>query len=433
MSLVSAIKSAIGIEQRNNPMENPAVSLSSPALWGWLNNGEPTASGELVNDVTALQQSTVYSCVRVLSESVASLPLKLYERLARGRLEAVDEPLYRLLAVEPNSEMSAFTFWETFTGSLALTGNAYAQIQRNPAGDVVALWPLHPRQTEPIRLPDGSLAYRTADGMQQGQTRIIPAKDVLACPLFCFDGLRGLSPINQAKQAIGLARAAEKYGSRFFGNGSRPGGVLSTTASLDDKQQSLIRDSWTSAQGGENQGKTAFLYGDWSYQQIGLSPEESQFLATRQFQRAEIAALFRVPPHMVGDTTRLSNSNHEQQSLSFVTDTLRPYLSRIESEISRKLLPTDDSGKTYFVQFDVTERLRGDFATTMQGYAVGRQWGWFSANDVRRELGENPGGPELDTYLVPVNMADAANLLHSPANNTPPLNADEPDGNTIEG
>ncbi len=320
--------------------------------------------------------------------------------------------------------MSAFTYWETIAGCCALTGNSYAQIERNDIGQPVALWPLNPLKTEPIRLKDNTLAFKTSDGMTLGQSRIVPAKDVLHNPLFSFDGLRGLSPIGLARQALGLAKATEKYGGRFFGNGSRPGGVLSSKSKPDQKTQEELKESWREQQGGTNQGKTAFLFGDWTYQQIGLSPEDSQFLATRQFQRSEIAGLFRIAPQMVGDTTRLSNNNHEQQSLSFVTDTLRPYLARFEAEIVRKLLPTQGrKANKYVVSFDVTERLRGDFATTMAGFATGRQWGWLSGNDVRKQLGMNPGGPELDSYLVPVNMIDARALSKDPAE---PIQPDAP-------
>jgi hypothetical protein len=235
----------------------------------------------------------------------------------------------------------------------------------------------------------------------------------------------GLSPIQQARQSIGLSRAAEKFGCRFFGNGSKPSGVLSSEGDLDEQQQTAVKESWAAANSGVNQNRTAVLPGKWHYEQIGLSPEDSQFLATRKFQREDICGLFRVPPSMVGDVTRLSNNNHEQQSLSFVTDTLRPYLCRFEQEIVRKLLP--DTGRNsgrYFVQFDVRERLRGDFATTMTGFATGKQWGFMSTNMILEDLGENPIGPEGDLFWAPVNMTNAMNLLpgaNPPAPASPPV------------
>lgn len=411
MSLVSRIKSFV---TRNNPLENPAVSLSSPAAWSWLSNGDPTAAGEIINDLTALQIVTVFSCVRCISESVASLPLQLWKRDGKSKIEAIDSPLYSLLAISPNVEMTAFSFWETFTGCLALTGNSYAQIERDQNGQPIALWPLNPRQTHPIRLPNGELAYKTTDGEPTGRWRIVTSADMLHCPLFSLDGIQGLSPIEQARQSLGLARAAEKYGARFFGNGARPGGILATQAKLDENQRAEVKESWQSAQGGTNQGKTAVLHGDWTYTAIGLSPEEGQFLETQEFSRQQIAALFRVPVHMLGDTSRLSNNNATQQNLTFVTDCLRSYLSRIEGEIARKLLNTSGKPGELFATFDVRERLRGDFQQTMTGLALARQWGFASINDCLAELGQNPIGPEGDVYLYPLNMGNATQLLKSP-------------------
>jgi HK97 family phage portal protein len=399
-------------EHRSMSLENPAVPLSSPAAFQMLYGGEPTASGELVNESTALQITTVYACVRCLAESVSSLPLKLWERTEQGIREAVDASLHYLLAVEPNPEMSAVTFKEQMIGAVALTGNSYAQIERNPIGQPVALWPLHPLKTRPIRR-DNKLLYETSDGEAPGQTRIIDPEDMLHLLLFSLDGIKGISPISMARQSLGLTKAAEKFGARFFGNGSRPGGVLINKGmpSKEKKKESI--ESWQEQNGGENQGRTAFLFGgEWSYQQIGLSPEDSQFLATRQFQRSEIAALFRIPPHYVGDTSRLSGNNAEQTSLQFVTDTLRPYIGRFEIEIIRKLMPrVGRKANKYFASFDVSERLRGDFKTQQEGFAAGVQWGWYCPNDVRRKLGDNPGPAELDIYRVPVNMTSAKVLL----------------------
>lgn len=440
MSLFDRFKSRVlpadsqSAEVRSGSMENPAVSLSSPAIWSWLLGGEPTAAGEDINHHTAMSIVTVYACVRIIAESVASLPLKLYDVGISGRKEAFENPLYDILSAEPNSEMSAFSFWECMVGCTALTGNSYAQIIRNGAGQVDSMLPLQPLKTEPYRKPTGELSYRTTDGSENGAWRDIPAANMLHIPLFSYDGLKGLSPIMQCRQALGLARASEKFGARFFGNGSRPGGVMSTKSTLNEKDKQNVRENWERTQSGAQQGKTAFLFGDWTYQQIGLSPEDSQFLSTRQFQRAEIAAMFRLDPHFVGDTSRLSNSNHEQASLSFVTDTLRPYLSRIEAECKRKLLPKKGRNSGRFqLEFDVRERLRGDFQTTMAGFAIGRQWGWYSGNDVLRELGDNPRGPELDVYLVPVNMQNSKLLLNTEPTLDQPVGtkpADAPDDGT---
>jgi HK97 family phage portal protein len=305
--------------------------------------------------------------------------------------------------------MTAFTFWSTMVGCAALTGNGYAEIRRDPDGTVSGLWPLHPLKTEPIRQPDGTLAFKTQDGQRQGTYRIIAAKDILHFPLFSMDGIRGISPVRAAREAFALTKAAEKYGSRWFGNGAKADVVLVKKGPPPDpKVQREIKESWQQAQGGANAHKQAFLFGDWDVTTIGVDPQDSQFLALRNFQRADIAALFHLQPHQVGDTSRLSNANHVQAQLSYVTETLRPIISRIEAEVQRKLLT---KSQTLFVTFDLSERLRGDTQTQMTSYALGRQWGFLSVNDIREDLGMNPIGPEGDTYLYPVNMADANQLL----------------------
>jgi len=433
MGFLQNVINRFSSETRGNPAENPSVSLSSPAVWSWITGSEPTASGELIDERKALQISTVYVCVRIIAETIASLPAKVFETLPAGRREAVDADLYDLLTLNPNPEMTAFSFFETLSGSLCLTGNCYAQIQR-VGGKVVALWPLHPLMTHPIRKPGGGLAYSTTDGMQPGQTRVIEAADCIAIPLFSFDGVLGLSPIAMARQMLGLAVATTKYGARFFGNGSKPGGLLSTSSNLNDVQLSAIKESWQAAQGGVNQGKTAVLHGDWKYSQIGISPEDSQFLATKAFNRTQIAALFQVPGHLCGDTSRLSNSNHEQQQLQFLTGCIRPYLVRMEQELKRKLLPAlgRNAGR-FHIQFDTRELTRGDFASQMTAYAVGRTNGFLNANDIRQSLGDNPiPGLAGSCYWMPVNMQDA-NFPNQGGGNAPEPEDDPEDTDPLAG
>jgi len=429
----SALKQFVSGEQRSSgdPLGNPAIPLSSIGFWAWATGGEPTASGESVTVSTALQQTTVYACARVLSESVASLPVKVYELVDRGRKENPNHDLAYLLGVSPNSEMTAFTFWESLVGALALTGNCFAEIQRDASLKPVALWPLHPMLTEPKRTPrtadgkGGDLVYETSDGMGgQGAIRTIASANMIHVPLFSFDGLKGLSPIALARQGLGLALAAEKLGARYFGNGARPSGLLSTITEFEDDDPTLAaaRDSWNRTQGGDKQGSTAVLPGDWKYTPLSISNKDSQFLEVRQFQRTEIAALFRVPPHMIGDTSKMSNANAEQQALMFVVDTLRPYLGRIEGECSRKLLPTNGRNAGRFqIEFDISERLRGDIESQAAGFTAGRQGGWFSVNDVRMKIGENPIGPVGDVYIVAVNYQNAARLLDTESLQDQPL------------
>jgi HK97 family phage portal protein len=415
-------------ETRSNlSLNDPAVPLTAEAAWAeWFGGGSTTAAGELVSENNALTISTVYSCVTTLAEAVSSLPCKLMEKLAKGRSEATDQPLYFLLANEPNPEMTAVSFWATMVGCSALAGNAYAQILRDASGTPESLWPLHPLKTEPVRLPDGTLAFKTWDGQASGTYRVIAAKDVLHFPLFAWDGIKGISPVRAARESLALAKAAEKYGARFFGNGARADGILIRKGPAPDlKQKQEMTESWNRAHGGANAHKQGFLFGDWAWEDVGVSPEDSQFLATRGFQRADIAALFHVPAHMIGDMSKLSNNNHAQIQLSFITDTIRPILCRIEAELVRKLLPKigRNSGR-YYVSFDVSERLRGDFVTTQQGYTLGRNGGWLSVNDIRMDMGINLIGPEGDVYITPVNYQNAERLLDTESNLDQPIGTD---------
>ena len=388
---------------------SPTVPLTALAAWEGISGG-PTASGEMVSERTALAISTVYTCVTILSEGIASLPCKLMKRLAKGRAEALDSPLYTLLADSPNPEMTAFTFWSTIVGCSALTGNAYAQILRDKTGAVESIWPLHPLKTEPFRQADKTLAFKTSDGMAEGTYRLIAAKDILHLPLFSMDGIKGVGPITAARESFATARAMEKYGARFFANNAQPPSLLIRNgAPPDPKVQTEIRESWRAAHAGENQHSQGFLFGDWKVETIGLNPEDTQFIAARNYTRADIAAMFRIPPQMVGSLERMSNNNWTGQQLAFVTDTLRPIIIRIEQEMQRKLL-SGKGTKDLFVTLDVTERTRGDFEAQIRTLALGRQWGIMTGNECRAELGMNPVGPEGDILIVPVNYANAEQL-----------------------
>ena len=407
---------------------------------GWLTNllqsmesFNRTASGETVTFESASRMLDVYAAVRVRAEAFGSTPVKVFEITGTGRQEAVDHDLSYLLGIEPNPEMAADVFWQTMQACKALTGNGYAQIVRNGAGRPAALYPLHPRRTRPIRLATNALAYETSDGEKSGGRRIVAASDMLHFRSWSLDGLLGLSPIEHAMQSLGIALASEKFGGRFFANGGRPNGVLSTNTTLNEKQQNDMKSTWQGQVGGENQGKTAVLWGDWKYTAVGITPEEAQFLDTRKYARTQIAALIGVPPHKIGDTTRLSNSNHEQEELQFVTDTLRPEINNAQLECKRKLFPPvgRNSGK-FEMGFDLRERLRADFKTTHEALALGRQWSFYTANKCLEELGDNPIGPEGDVLLYPINMGNAKALL-DPAALKPSGGASKPEPPTLKG
>jgi len=366
-----------------------------------------TSSGKIVNEMSAMQMTAVYSCVRILSEAVACLPLSVYHyNDSGGKERALQHPLYRLLHDEPNPEMTSFAFRETLMSHLLLWGNAYAQVLRNARGEVIALYPLMPSKMTVDRDKNGRLFYMYQRGSEDnpaiGKDSLVylSPSDVLHIPGLGFDGLIGYSPIAMAKNAIGLAIATEEYGAKFFANGAAPSGVLEHPSTIKDPQR--VRDSWNAAyQGSGNAHKIAVLEEGMKYTPIGISPEQAQFLETRKFQINEIARIFRVPPHMLADLEKSSFSNIEQQSLEFVKYTLDPWIVRWEQSMCRVLL-SESEKPGYFIKFNLEGLLRGDYASRMSGYATARQNGWMSANDIRElenldRISEEEGG---DLYLV---------------------------------
>ena len=374
-----------------------------------------STSGKQVTERSAMQMTAVYSCVRILAEAVAGLPLHLYRYTeAGGKEKALDHPLYRLLHDEPNPEMSSFVFRETLMTHLLLWGNAYSQIIRNGKGEVIALYPLMPNRMTVDRDESGQLYYQYTTVPEdaptlEGTTVDLLPKDVLHIPGLGFDGLVGYSPIAMAKNSIGMAIACEEYGAKFFANGAAPGGVLEHPGTIKDPQR--VRESWQSTFGGtSNANKIAVLEEGMKYTPISISPEQAQFLETRKFQINEIARIFRVPPHMVGDLEKSSFSNIEQQSLEFVKYTLDPWVIRWEQSIQRVLL-TPEEKEQYYVKFNLEDLLRGDYQSRMNGYAIARQNGWMSANDIRELENQDriPTEQGGDLYLINGNMLPMGN------------------------
>ena len=372
-----------------------------------------TTSGNRVTEQSAMQMTAVYACVRILSEAIAGLPLHLYHYTETGSKEkAIKHPLYFLLHDEPNPEMTSFVFRETMMTHLLLYGNAYSQIIRNGKGEVIGLYPLMPNRMTVDRDDKGQIYYQylvsdsDAPTMKEGTVNL-KKEDVLHIPGLGFDGLVGYSPIAMAKNAIGLSIATEEYGAKFFANGATPGGILEYPGTVKDPDR--VRESWNKGFSGRNSHKVAILEEGMKYTPISISPNEAQFLETRKFQIDEIARIFRIPPHMVGDLEKSSFSNIEQQSLEFVKYTLEPWLMRWEQSINRALLSPNEKS-TYFVKFNVDGLLRGDYQSRMSGYATARQNGWMSANDIREleNLDLIPVEEGGNLYLINGNMTKLA-------------------------
>ena len=419
---------------RDKPQNRTAGSAYSFYMGG-------SSSGKAVTERSAMQMTAVYSCVRILAEAIAGLPLHLYKSPENGGKEkAIDHPLYLLLHDEPNPEMSSFVFRETLMTHLLLWGNAYAQIIRNGKGEVVALYPLMPNKMSVDRDEKGHLYYsynRTEDEAptMKGSTVILRPEDVLHVPGLGFDGLVGYSPIAMAKNAIGLAIATEEYGAKWFANGAAPSGVLEHPGTIKDP--SRVREAWQSQFGGSsNSGKIAVLEEGMKYTPITISPEQAQFLETRKFQINEIARIFRVPPHMVGDLEKSSFSNIEQQSLEFVKYTLDPWVVRWEQSIMRRLLSPEEK-RSYYVKFTLEGLLRGAYQSRMNGYAIGRQNGWMSANDIREleNLDRIPAEEGGDLYLINGNMLplkDAGAFASTPNDEGKEDNPDDEEQEVLE-
>ena len=367
----------------------------------------PSTSGKNVNEFTAMQTTAVYACVRILSETLAALPLQLYRYTPGGKERVYDHPLYHILHDEPNPEMTSFIFRETLMSHLLIWGNAYAQIIRNRLGRVQGLYPLRPDKMTVCRDESGQIYYiytKTSDEnpaiKPYGQ---VPLRkyEVLHIPGLGFDGLVGYSPIAMARNAVGMTMACEEYGASFFANGASPSGVLEHPGVLKDPAK--VRDSWNAVyQGSANAHKVAVLEEGMKYQQIGIPPEEAQFLETRKFQLNEIARLYRIPPHMIGDLEKSSFNNIEQQSMEFVKYTLDPWVIRWEQAMQKALFLPEEK-KQYFLKFNVNGLMRGDYESRMTGYSIGRQNGWLSANDIREMEDMNPVPDEEGGNLYLVN------------------------------
>ena len=375
-----------------------------------------TTSGNSVTQRSSMQLTAVYACVRVLSEGVASLPLVTYKEKKDGtKVRAVDHPLYYLLHDEPNPEMTSFSFRETLMMHLLLYGNAFAQIIRNGKGDVVALYPLMPDRMKVDRDEHGHIYYEYMKQQDEAATMktgtvILKPEDVLHIPGLGFDGLVGYSPIAMAKNAIGMASACEEYGASFFANGASPGAVLEHPGVLKDPEK--VRTAWQEAYGGPHKAnRVAVLEEGMKFTPISINPQDAQFLETRKFQIEEIARIFRVPLHLIGDLDHATFSNIEEQSLEYVQYTLQPWLIRWEQAIQRSLF-TPEEKKTMFCRFNVDGLLRGNYQSRMQGYSIGIANGFMSVNDVRalEQMDLIPDEEDGNTYMVNGTMTPLRNI-----------------------
>ncbi|MDH6674455.1 HK97 family phage portal protein [Paenibacillus sp. LBL] len=376
-------------------------TLSNPKQWLYQALGIPFGKKIYVTESSAMRSTAVLTCVRILSETVASLPLPVYKRLnPRGR-ERVNHRIGELLQRSPNPRMTAFTFRETMMVHILLWGNCYAEIEYDNRGDIVALWPIPPHRVEHMETEAGEPFFRvtTADGKQHN----VPDYAMFHIPGLGFDGKKGISVIQWAKQAIELALATEQFGAEFFENGTNVGAVVTHPGTLSDPAFERLSKSLKEKYEGLGKSHRLMLLEEgMSFSKNTIPPNDAQFLETRKFQILEIARIFRVPPHMMADLERATFSNIEHQSTDFIVHSVRPWLIRWEQTINWKLFDGTEQKRLY-AEFLIEGYLRGDSAARAAFYKEMFNLGAFSQNDIRERENENPI-PGGDRYFVPLNM-----------------------------
>ncbi|WP_144394830.1 phage portal protein [Pleionea sediminis] len=386
----------------SNLVSARTTTASKPAQW-FINliGGGPTGSGEIINADNAMRITAVLQAVRILAESSASLPLKLYQRNGNNKHEATDHPAYQLVYSSPNESMTSFDWREAQMVALGLRGNAYSLVKRDHQGALGELILLHPDKTKVVMSQSGKLFY---ESMETNKTH--PARHILHQKGLSTNGLMGLNPIEMTREALGLSVAAEKHGATTFKNGATPTGILVTPDKAKPEQINELKKSWKKENGGNNKNGVAVLHSGIKYQQISVSNADAQFLETRKFQIAEIARIFNVPVHLLHDMDRSTFNNIEHMSLAFIKFSLRPWLIRMEQRLNLSLLRPEERHHYYF-EHNLSALERADIKTRFSVYAQGRQWGIYSANDCRRKETETlRDDDEGDSYHTPLNMMD---------------------------
>ncbi len=361
-----------------------------------------SATGITVTPMSAMRASACYACVKVLSETVASLPRIMFSRQADDTIKPQPQhPLQDVVEFSPNPQQTAFEFWEMQIAFGALYGNAYAEIVPGKRGAVDQLLPMRPDCVQVEKLTTGRLRFNYTDPLT-GSKKVLTQDEVFRIPGFSFNGVEGIAPIYFASDPIGLALATEMFGAKFFSNDATPSVVLKHPQVLKEGGVERIRNMWKRAHSGlDNAHSVAVLEEGMTVESIGMNNKDSQFLETRKYQIAEIARYMRIPLHMIGELDRSTNNNIEQQAIEFVKYTLRPWLRRIESRVNLDLVMEP---KKFFMHHDLDELLRGELKTRYEAFGIAIDKGFITRNEVRRKENMNPL-PGLDAPLTPMNMS----------------------------
>lgn len=419
-------------------VQNDGVNPISPADDFWYSRpGMGTDSGMRVSPESAMQLAAVFACIRVITETLASLPLIIYKKLPDGGKErALDHPLYKILHNRPNIYQTGFEFVEMMQGHLELRGNAFAEICPGPAGAIDSLVPIHPDRVQVYRLPNGRLRYQVR-AWYDGSLKNYAMEEIFHVRGLSSDGMVGMSPVAVQREMIGVSLAQQEYAARFFANDAQPRGIYETPQKLSPEAYKRLRETLQDANTGANRHKAALLEEGLKYTAIGLNNRDSQFLEARQYSIGEIARMFRVPPHKIGDLSKATFSNIEQQAIEFVVDCMRPRAVRWEQRIQTELLDPLDlgDGNEYFAEFLMDALLRGDLKSRYEAYNIGRNGGWLTPNDVCRMENRNPIPAEKggDDYLRPTNMAVATDepAPDPPAQDPPDDDVVQEDGDAV--
>ena len=392
------------VEQRWHP------SSGNSALYGAWGAASKSAAGVYVNADSAMSIGAVFACLRLISGTLGAVPLITYRRLKRGKEKAPEYFLYELLHDQPNEEQTALEFREMLEGHLLLRGRAYARIDR-AMGLPKRLVPIHPDNTTPDRI-NGELVYRWFRNGVEPERILRPSRG----EIMALSSLGGRSVIECARESFGLALALEEFGAKLYSNGLLQRSVLKHPGALTDAAHNRLKDDFDAKRGLIGAGGSLILESGMEVQELGMTSMDAEFMASRKHQISDVARWFLVPPHMIGDTEKSTSwgTGIEQQSLGFHQHTMNYWYVLWEQVIRRDLIPQEDR-QTYFSRFLVEGLLRGDIATRYAAYSIGRQWGWFSANDILELEDRNPlPGDQGDIYISPLNMVPAEDLGKEP-------------------
>lgn len=378
-----------------------------PALADWFGYGTRTKAGVSVSESNALKINSVWACVQIISETLASLPFQPYRELQpRGRAIAKDHPTYRVMRIKPNPFMTPMSFWQTLYVHVLTWGNGFAEIVRDASGRVTQLWPLLPNRIR-MQVFDGKLFYYVSD--DAGAQRQLKQEQVFHLRGLCNDGLLGYSPVTMHRETLGLTVAAQEYRSLFFANDARPGGVIEVPVAMSQEAFDHLKVSWAEAHSGVNKNKVAILEEGAKWSDVNTTPKDAEFIAGCKFQIQEVARIFRVPLVLLQEHENSTSwgTGIEQFMLAFVTHTIRPWAVRVEEQAAMSLLTEAEQQVLYFnVKLDAL--LRADAKTRADFYHTMRGDGVFSANDILELEDMNPQpGDQGDQYWRPVNMVPA--------------------------